>query len=137
MTNKLDTHSGPTERHRTRRFTVQFVVGMLAYVVVLSASLIWGDLDGDDPLRFVWALAPVVPVLGVSVIIVRYVLRADEFETVRTLKGLAVGFVVTMLLAVVAGFLGAAGLEVPGLGWWLYGAGMLTWLVAAIILKLR
>jgi hypothetical protein len=110
---------------------------MLAYAAVLTASLIWGDLDGDDPIRFVWALAPVVPVVGISVILIRYVLRADEFETAQTLKSLAVGFVATMLLAVVAGFLGAAGLEIPGLGWWLYGAGMLTWLVATIVLRVR
>jgi hypothetical protein len=137
MTSKLDTLSGPTERQRTRRFALQFLAGMLAYAVVLAASLIWGDLDGDDPIRLVWALAPIVPLAGVSVILIRYVLHADEFETVQTLKSLAVGFVATMLLAVVAGLLAVAGVEIPGLGWWLYGAGMLTWLVATIVLRIR
>jgi hypothetical protein len=110
---------------------------MLAYGLVLTASLLWGDLDGHDPVRFAWALAPVIPVAYVAAVLIRYVLRSDEYETMQTLKALAVGFVVAMLLAVGAGFLGIAGLEVPGLGWWLYAAGMLTWLAATIILKLR
>ncbi len=138
MTSNLDTRAaGPTERKRTRGFALQFTLGMAAYGLVLAASLIWGDLDGDDPVRFAWAVAPVVPVAAVAVVLVRYVLRSDEFELVQTLKGLAVGFVVTMLLAVLAGFLGIAGLDIPGLGWWLYAAGMLAWLAATIAIKLR
>jgi len=138
MTSELDTRTvGPSERRRTRSFALQFSLGMVAYVLVLVASLVWGDLDGDDPARFLWAVAPVVPVAVVAVILIRFVLRSDEFELVQTLKGLAVGFVVTMLLAVIAGFLGIAGLEIPGLGWWLYGGGMLAWLVASIAIKLR
>ncbi|GAA2059332.1 MULTISPECIES: hypothetical protein [Leifsonia] len=137
MTSELDTRTGPSERRRTQRFAVQFGAGMLAYVLVLCASLLWGGLDGDDPIRFAWALAPVVPVVLVAGVLIRYVVRSDEYETVQTLKGLAVGFVVTMLLAVVAGFLDIAGLSIPGAGWWLYGAGMLTWLIATIVLKLR
>jgi len=138
MTSELDTRTvGPSERRRTRSFALQFGLGMVAYVLVLVASLVWGDLDGDDPVRFLWALAPVVPVAAVAVVLVRFVLRSDEYELVQTLKGLAVGFVVTMLLAVVAGFLAVAGLDIPGLGWWLYGGGMLSWLVASIAIKLR
>lgn len=137
MTSRLDTQSGPTQQRRNRRFAVQFGIGMVAYFLVLAASLTWGQLNGSDPVRFLWALAPAVPVVGIAVVLLRYVIGSDEYETVQTLKGLAVGFVVTMLLAVVAGLLGAAGLEIPGLGWWLYAAGMLTWLVATIVLKLR
>lgn len=44
---------------------------MLAYGLVLTASLLWGGLDGHDPVRFAWALAPVVPVAYVAVVLIR------------------------------------------------------------------
>lgn len=138
MTNHLDTRTaGPSEKRRTRRFALQFTLAMVAYGVVLAASIIWGGLDGEEPIRFVWAIAPVVPIIALAAILIRYVLASDEFELIQTLKSLAVGFVVTMLLAVLLGFLDIAGLTLPGTGWWLYSGGMLAWLGATIAIRLR
>ncbi|MGO2660274.1 hypothetical protein [Mycetocola reblochoni] len=138
MTNDSDTRSaGPSERRRTRRFAAQFSVAMAAYIVAVIASVVWGGLDGEDPSRFAWAVLPVLPIAWLAVILIRFVLGSDEFEFVQALKGLAVGFVVTMLLAVLAGFLDIAGLSIPGLGWWLYAGGMLAWLAATVAIRLR
>lgn len=137
MTSTLDTTPGPAQRTRTRRFVTAFAVTMAAYVAVLIASLIWGDWQGDDPLRLIWVLAPVVPIIATAVVLVRYIASSDEFEVIQSCKSLAVAFLVTMLAAVVIGFLGFSGIAVPGVGWWIYGIGMFTWLVARIALDLR
>ncbi|MDN4613305.1 hypothetical protein P5G50_02465 [Leifsonia sp. F6_8S_P_1B] len=137
MTSTLDTTPGPSERARNRRFGLTFTIAMVAYGVVLVVSIVWGDLDGTSPWRFAWALAPVVPVAAAAALLIRYVVRSDEYEQIRTFKALGVGFVVAMLLAVVAGFLGIAGLDIPGLGWWLYSGGMLGWLAATIAMPRR
>lgn len=137
MTSTLDTSPGPSERLRIRRFARNFILAMLAFGVVLAASLIWGDLDGESPWRFAWAVAPAVPIAVTAVVLVRYVASSDEFEIVQMCKSLAVGFVAAMMASLVAGLLGAAGMEVPGLGFLIYGVGMLTWLVASLVLKLR
>lgn len=137
MTSTLDTTPGPSERLKTRRFAISFTLAMLAFVVVLAASIIWGDLDGTNPARFAWAVAPAIPIAVTAVILVRYVATSDEYAVMQACKGLAVGFVAAMMASLVAGLLGAAGLELPGLGWLIYTVGMLTWLIATLVLRLR
>jgi hypothetical protein len=137
MTSKLDTSPGPSERARVRRFAFTFVLTMVAFGLVLAASLIWGDLDGDSPWRLAWAVAPAVPIAVTAGVLIRYVASSDEFEILQLCKSLAVGFVAAMMASIVAGLLGAAGLELPGLGFIIYGVGMFTWLVASIVLRIR
>lgn len=136
MTSKLDTSPGPAERARTRRFATQFGLAFLAYVVVLVASLIWGDWGGTSQWRILWVLAPALPIVAVAIILIRYVSASDEMEAILTYKSLAVAFAVTMLSAVVIGLLDIANFDVPGAGWWLYSIGMATWLVARIMLSI-
>lgn len=137
MTSTLDTSPGPSERARVRRFATSFTLSMLAFGLVLAASLIWGDLDGQSPWRFAWAVAPAVPIAASAAVLVRYVAKSDEFEMLQLCKSLAVGFVAAMMASVVVGLLGAAGLELPGSGWLIYTAGMLTWLVSSLVIKFR
>ncbi|WP_141396683.1 hypothetical protein [Microbacterium gorillae] len=137
MTSSLDTTPGPVERRRTRRFLTQFFAAFLVYLLILGAALIWGDWDGTSPWRLIWVLAPILPILATAVMLVRYVARSDEYEMQMTSRSLAIAFVVTMLAAVVIGFLGFTGITVPGVGWWIYGIGMLTWLIARVVLQSR
>jgi hypothetical protein len=106
---------------------------VVGYAVVLVPVLAWGHLDGTSPLRFVWALLPVIPALWMVRAVLRHLDRVDDYQRLLLLKGLGVGFAVAMVASVTVGFLGAAGLVTPGAGWVIYAAGMFGWLGASLV----
>lgn len=115
---------------RNRAYHREFWPGMVGYVVVLSAVLLWGDLDGTSPLRSLWALLPVLPALWVVRAVARHVRRVDDYQRLLLLQGLAVGFGIAMVTSLTIGFLGVAGWSLPAAGWITYGAGMLGWAIS-------
>ncbi|WP_432492340.1 hypothetical protein [Kineococcus auxinigenes] len=132
MTSDLDTPQRSTgDRARARAYLRDFLPAMVGYVVVLLAVGTFGDLDGDSPWRFLWALLPVLPVLAVVRAVARALRRSDEYAQLLQLRALAVGFAVAMTACVVLGLLEFAGLVVPVGPWLAFGAGMLSWAVAA------
>ncbi|MFB9237044.1 hypothetical protein ACFFWC_16020 [Plantactinospora siamensis] len=134
MTSNLDTKGQSRgDRARARAYFRDFAPAMAAYVVAIVAIVTWGGLDGENPWRFVWALVPVVPVLGVVRAVVRSLRHADEYARLVQLRGLAVGFAVAMVACVVLGMLTAAGLSVPAGPWLAFGAGMASWAAATAI----
>ncbi|WP_106208733.1 hypothetical protein [Glaciihabitans tibetensis] len=138
MTSNLDkTDASTGDRTIARAYHREFWPGMIGYAVVLTAVLLWGDLDGESPWRFVWAILPVVPLLWVVVAILRHIRRIDDYQRFLLLQGLAVGFCVAMLAAVTVAFLEIAGLGLTGDGWIIYGAGMLGWLVTSTVSRAR
>lgn len=108
---------------------------------MLAVVLVFGELDGGSPWRFVWALLPVLPAVWVVRAVARHLHRIDEFQRLLTFQALGVGFLVAMVVAVTGGFLGLAGLEPPfplAAGCWVvHGAGMLGWAVAGGVLSRR
>lgn len=131
MTSDVDsTSSSAGDRARARAYHRDFWPGMVGYVVVLTAMLVWGDLDGDSPWRFLWAVLPVIPALGVIRAVVRHVRRIDDYQQRLLLRSLGIGFATAMTTAMTVGFLGIAGLALPS-GWIIFGAGMLAWAAAA------
>ena len=134
MTSKLDSRDRSSgDRSRTRAYLRDFLPGVVGYAVVLVPVLAWGHLDGTSPLRFVWALLPVIPALWMVRAVLRHLDRVDDYQRLLLLKGLGVGFAVAMVASVTVGFLGAAGLVMPGAGWVIYAAGMLGWLGASLV----
>ncbi|NAZ87674.1 hypothetical protein GTR00_16455, partial [Kineococcus sp. T90] len=132
MTSDLDTRrSSDGDRARARAYTREFVPAMAAYAVVLVAVVTFGDLDGDSPWRFLWALLPVLPVLAVARAVARSLRRSDEYARLVQLRALAAGSAVAMVACVVLGMLGAAGLVLAAAPWLAFGAGMLTWALVA------
>ncbi|WP_337062821.1 hypothetical protein [Kineococcus sp. G2] len=132
MTSKLDTaNRSRGDRARAHAYLREFLPAMAAYVVVLVAVLTWGDVDGDSPWRFLWALLPLLPVLAVARAVVRALRRSDEYAQLLQLRALAVGFAAAMLACAVLGLLGVTGLVVPAAPWLVLGAGMASWGVAA------
>lgn len=107
---------------------------MIGYGLVLTAVLVWGDLDGDSLWRFGWALLPVIPTLWMVRAVLHHVRRIDEYQQLLLLQGLGVGFAVAMLSSVTVGFLTTAGLALPAAGWIIYGAGMAGWGLASLVL---
>jgi hypothetical protein len=138
MTSRLDSNRPSAgDRTRARAYNREFWPGMAAYAVVLAAVLTWGDLDGTSPWRFVWALAPVLPVAWTVWAVIRHERRIDEFQRLLLLQSIAVGFAVAMLSAVTLGFLAVAGLRLPDAPWFVFGAGMLGWALSGICLGRR
>ena len=133
MTSHLDTtQPSASERATARAYNREFWPGMVAYALVLSAALTWGDLEGDSAWRFVWALAPVVPAAWLVRTVFRHVHRVDEYQRLLLLQSLAVGFAVAMLAAITLGFLAIAGLRFADAPWLMFAAGMLGWTVTGI-----
>jgi hypothetical protein len=130
MTRNLDSVG---DRQRSRRYQLEFWPGIVGYCVVLTAVLLWGDLDGTSPWRFLWAVLPVLPALLVVRAVVRHIRRIDDYQRLLLLEGLAVGFALAMVASVTIGFLGLAGLAVPAAGWIVYGIGMLGWAASALV----
>ena len=134
MTSKLDTKDRSSgDRSRTRAYLRDFLPGVGGYAVVLVPVLAWGHLDGTSPLRFVWALLPVIPALWIVRAVLRHLDRVDDYQRLLLLRVLGVGFAVAMVASVTVGFLGAAGLVLPDAGWVIYAAGMLGWAGASVV----
>ena len=138
MTNDLDTRAASVgDRRRTRAYLSEFAPGIAAYVLLLSAALLWGGFDGASPSRFVWAILPVLPMAWIAVAVLRHLRRLDEYQRIRTLGGLGAGFAVAMLASIALGILQSAGLELEGSGFWIYALGMATWGISAAVTSRR
>ncbi|MCU1520860.1 MAG: hypothetical protein JWM13_2660 [Arthrobacter sp.] len=134
MTNKLvsqDRSDG--DRAIFRAYLLEFWPGIIAYAVLLTGVLLWGDLDGQSPWRFAWAVVPVLPALWIVRAVLRHVRRIDDYQRLLLLQALGGGFAVAMIAAVTMAFLEIAGLRVEGVGWIVYGAGMLGWIITGTI----
>lgn len=134
MTRNLDSDaSSAGDRARSRAYSKEFWPGIVGYGVLLTASLVWGDLDGASPWRYVWAVLPVLPALWIVRAVLRHLRRVDDYQRALLLQGLGVGFAVAMITALTLGFLGIAGLPMAASGWVVYAAGMLGWLITSQI----
>lgn len=138
MTSDLDRSSGSAgDRARTRAYYWDFWPSVVGYALILSAVLVWGNLDGTSSWRYLWAVLPVVPALWMVRAVLRHVRRIDDYQALLLLQGLGVGFAIAMVTSLTVGFLGIAGLPMRAAGWVVYGAGMLGWLVASRLVQKR
>ncbi len=138
MTSDLDKSSGSAgDRARTRAYHWDFWPGVVGYAVVLGVVLVWGDLDGTSSWRYLWAVLPVAPALGMVRATLRHIRRIDDYQRLLLLQGLGAGFAMAMVASLTVGFLGIAGLPMRGAGWVVYSAGMLGWLVASRLVQER
>jgi len=120
-------------RQVNRRALVEFGIGMVGYLIALSATLVWGHLESSSPWRIAWALLPMIPMLWVLIALLRHIRRIDDYQRFLLLQGLGVGFGAAMIASVTLGFLSIAGLAVPMMGWIIFSVGMLGWIVTSSI----
>jgi integral membrane sensor domain MASE1 len=138
MTSKLDSKDRSNrDRAVSRAYHLEFWPGIAAYAAVLSAVLLWGDLDGDKPWRFVFAVLPVIPALWIVRAMIRHARRVDEYQRLLLLQALGGGFAVAMVASVTLAFLEIAGLKVTGSGWIIYGVGMMGWIITGAVVGRR
>jgi len=114
------------------REALRDVVPGVVLLVVLQGSLLMLDPDGEaSAWNLAWSVLPLLPFGWLVWAQVRSVRRADEYQRVRQLEALAIGFAGFMVLAMTGGLLDAAGVGDPSQ--WLqitFIGGTLTWLVA-------
>jgi hypothetical protein len=134
MTSNLDTNKPANhDRKVAARYALEFWPGIIGYILVLTAVLIWGDLDGTNPWRFVWAVLPVLPTLWIVWAVIRHIRRIDDYQRFLLLQGFGVGFAAAMIASITLGFLAIAGLDMHDAGWIIYGVGMIGWVVGRAI----
>lgn len=138
MTSNLDTkNSSRGDKARAKKYLVEFLPAMLAYVVVLLLVVVFGDLTSNKPSRIIWALLPIVPLVAVVWAVVRHLHRIDQFQSQLMYQSLSIGFVGAVAAAVTIGFLEIAKVNVPLAGWMIFAAGMLSWVLGNAILLQR
>jgi hypothetical protein len=112
-----------------RRYQRQLFLMTVAYLVVLFAAVEILKHVPVGPLRYVIALAPLVPVALLVPIVVRYFRETDEFERRLQTESLAIAAGVTAMLSVTYGFLEVGGLPHPS-AWWTWCILMISWAIA-------
>lgn len=123
----------PRERAALRRYAVELAVAVLLLLALLLVPIDSLVPDGGPTFRLVWALAPMVPVVGIVVVVGRYVARVDELQRRVVLEALAVGFAAAMLSALAVAFARSAGVAVGDAEWVVFVAGMLAFGAAVTV----
>ena len=104
-----------------RQYYKRMGMGLLAYSVLLWASMQLTSAYPDALWRFPVALAPMAPFVYGIFACVRYVQRIDEFQRIVALEALAIAFGGTAAITFGYGFLELAGL--PHVNWTFVWAG--------------
>jgi hypothetical protein len=102
-------------RKAGKAYTVQFIGSMVAYGLVLVASIFILKASTDEWWRVPVALAPVVPAIFGLLAFVRFLGRIDELERRIQFEAIGFGFGGTAVLTFGYGFLENAGF--PHLNW--------------------
>lgn len=105
----------------------------LALAVLVAADVAVTLVDADGAAAVAWSLLPLAGAVALVFVQWRAFRRSDEFEQRLQLAALAVGFVVTVLMAFTGGLLEAAG--AGSARWWLqatFTSGVLAWVVALV-----
>jgi hypothetical protein len=94
-----------------RQYLKTFIPAMIAYVVVLFASiLILKKIGMDAPLtlRALLSLAPIVPIILVCRALIRFLRDSDELERKIELEAIALSGLFTGLIFLCLGFLASS-----------------------------
>jgi hypothetical protein len=137
MESKVDSRRpGPTERSRTRRYYVSYLVPFVLFVLSLGAHGLVVGLGWSDPWPTVAALLPIVPAVWLAIVVVVFVARSDEYQRRVTLQAAGVGFVVMLLAALTIALLAEAGV-VSVSAWGVFGLGLASFAVARVWTRRR
>jgi hypothetical protein len=110
----------------SRRYVIEFGSAMLAYVVVLFASIALINANPDALWRYAVALAPVVPAFFALIAFVRFLGRMDELQRRIQLEAIGLSFGATAILTFAYGFLELVGF--PHLSWiWILPLMVMLW----------
>jgi len=126
--------SAEDKRQRTS-YLHEFIPAIVTFGIVLA--IVETTVDANTPGARLWVLLPVVPMIGVAVALYRAVQRADEYGRIVMLECMALGFGVSLIVAMALGFLGGIGVAWTYGGWLVFGAGMTAWSGTLLIRGMR
>jgi hypothetical protein len=99
----------PTERKNSRRYQLEYFGAAGIYVVLLFVSAGFIDRVPLGPGKVALALLPMIGVIAMSVALVRFMLRMDEFQRQYLITCGAIAGLVTAVATMALGFLENAG----------------------------
>ena len=114
-----------------RRYLVEFLGSMLAYALILVASIWLLKSNPEAAWRIPVALAPMVPAVFVMASVLRFVRRMDELQQRMQLEALAFSFCGTALATFAYGFL--QGIGFPMLNWTLVWPVMASFWIIGLV----
>ena len=119
-----------------RRYKAEMLSAALVYLAATYASVRWLHHHPPAPWKYGIAVLPMVPMLFVLVVVLRYFRGIDELQRKIQLEALAFAFTVTVGLTLSYGFLQNAGLPQLSCIW--VGAAMgLLWAVGEALARRR
>ncbi len=113
------------DKRQRNSYLREFIPAIVTFGIVLA--VVETTVDAGTPGARLWVLLPVVPMIGVAIALYRAVQRSDEYGRVVMLECMAIGFGVSMIVAMSLGFLGGIGVAWTYGGWLVFGAGMTAW----------
>lgn len=121
-------HRNPTrtarEKSALRRYVVELAITVGVFLVLLLVPAPVVDPEARRAWVLIWALLPVVPAVGVVIVVARYIRRVDELQRRVVLESLSVGFAVGMVTALGCALARSAGVPVGEVEWTVFLAGM-------------
>jgi hypothetical protein len=107
---------------------------LYAIVLVVSLSLLKAGVEG--PWKYVIAVLPVLPALGIPLAVVSFCRAMDELQLRIQLESLAFGFALAAVATFTYGFLQNAGL--PDVSWvWVWPVMAVCWIVGQLAARRR
>ena len=125
------------ERRVARRYIVELLVSMAAYVAVLLVSLeVLQRGDLSPPARDLLAVAPVVPAAGIFASLIRFIQSIDELQRRMHVEAFAIAAGVTAALGLTYGFLEGVGFPHVS-AWWAFLCVDVSWGTSLLFLRRR
>jgi hypothetical protein len=120
-----------------RRYVVQLVLAMIAYVAILIASIeLLKTHTYSSGLRAMIAVTPAFPMFAVVYAVVRYMQSVDELIRQMHLEALAIAAGITAALAITYTFLEGVGFP-HSQAWWAFACIDVFWGLSLPFVKRR
>jgi hypothetical protein len=100
-----------------KRYGSEFGSSMAAYVVMVPVSIWLLKSHTHSPLRYIYAVLPVIPAAFAMWAAIRFFRHLDELQRRIQFEGIAFSFLATCLIALTWGFLQNAGLPHADVIW--------------------
>ena len=118
------------------KYTATMLVSLALYAAALVVSLTWLKAGIEGPWKYVVAVLPVLPALGIPFAVVGYCKAMDELQLRKQLESLAFGFAATAIATFTYGFLQNAGL--PEVSWvWVWPVMGVCWMLGQLFARRR
>ncbi len=134
MKEKAEANYSASDRLQKRLYRREFGFAMGVYLILWAALSFLTEREGVSD---TWWMVLFLPLIAAAITGLRSYLRADEYQRMRQLQAIAVGFVAAMLASLFLGLMGAAGVATVWSGWVVYSVGMLSWCAAALVQQAR